>query len=260
MINPTPAFTIDFLYLCKPLIFQFLRIRCRVCTAVRQTVRTPTTATTNFCCRLVLLPFFVHHIDIKMFSVYFVAMMSALCVLLIAPEAAAFVGSNAFMGRTSSITNRATAVRAGAAAARSSTGAVLTMSEDSEEAPAGPTALEISQGIAHPAAVFTVPENIMKVLPHRYPFALVDKVLHFEPGKRIVGVKCISNNEPQFTGHFPDLPIMPGVLQVRLVLYLVCKITMRVYHFKRTSTILSSRKYEYFFVYIRKGDFNCTAM
>lgn len=85
---------------------------------------------------------------------------------------------------------------------------------EGEEVATGLTAADISKGIAHPEAVSTVPDNIMKVLPHRYPFALVDKVLHFEAGKRIVGVKCITNNEPQFTGHFPDQPIMPGVLQV----------------------------------------------
>jgi len=55
---------------------------------------------------------------------------------------------------------------------------------------------------------------VAKVLPHRYPFLLVDKVIELEPGKRAVGVKCITANEPQFTGHFPDKPIMPGVLQV----------------------------------------------
>lgn len=55
---------------------------------------------------------------------------------------------------------------------------------------------------------------VSKVLPHRYPFLLVDKVLEYEPGKRAVGVKCITANEPQFTGHFPDRPIMPGVLMV----------------------------------------------
>lgn len=100
------------------------------------------------------------------------------------------------------------------ARARSSSVSVLKMSDEADAAPAGTTAQDISKGIAHPEAVFTVPENILKVLPHRYPFALVDKVLHFEPGKRIIGVKCITNNEPQFTGHFPDNPIMPGVLQV----------------------------------------------
>lgn len=55
---------------------------------------------------------------------------------------------------------------------------------------------------------------ISKVLPHRYPFLLVDKVVEFIPGKRAVGVKNITANEPQFTGHFPDRPIMPGVLMV----------------------------------------------
>eukprot|EP00904_Undaria_pinnatifida_P009937 jgi/Undpi1/6073/HiC_scaffold_20.g08558.m1 len=131
---------------------------------------------------------------------YFMAIVPALCALLITPEATAFVGPHAFMRPS--------------VAARSTAGASLKMSEGAEEVPADPTASDISKGIAHPEAVFTVPENILKVLPHRYPFALVDKVLHFEAGKRIIGIKCITNNEPQFTGHFPDLPIMPGVLQV----------------------------------------------
>ena len=54
----------------------------------------------------------------------------------------------------------------------------------------------------------------MKILPHRYPFALVDKVVEYEAGKRAVGIKCVTMNEPQFTGHFPDRPIMPGVMQI----------------------------------------------
>lgn len=57
-------------------------------------------------------------------------------------------------------------------------------------------------------------EQIKGVLPHRYPFLLVDKVLEFEPGKRAVGVKQITNNENQFNGHFPERAVMPGVLQV----------------------------------------------
>lgn len=54
--------------------------------------------------------------------------------------------------------------------------------------------------------------DIQKILPHRYPFLLVDKVIEFEPGKRITAIKNVTANEPQFTGHFPGNPIMPGVL------------------------------------------------
>jgi UDP-3-O-[3-hydroxymyristoyl] N-acetylglucosamine deacetylase/3-hydroxyacyl-[acyl-carrier-protein] dehydratase len=57
-------------------------------------------------------------------------------------------------------------------------------------------------------------EEIMKILPHRYPFLLVDRVLELEPQKRIVGVKNVTINEPFFQGHFPGHPIMPGVLIV----------------------------------------------
>jgi 3-hydroxyacyl-[acyl-carrier-protein] dehydratase len=56
--------------------------------------------------------------------------------------------------------------------------------------------------------------QIMEILPHRFPFLLVDRVVELEPGVRVVAIKQISANEPQFTGHFPGRPIMPGVLMV----------------------------------------------
>jgi len=56
--------------------------------------------------------------------------------------------------------------------------------------------------------------EIMSLLPHGYPFLLIDRILEIEPGKRIVGIKNVTYNEPFFPGHFPGRPIMPGVLIV----------------------------------------------
>ncbi|HHY37377.1 MAG TPA: 3-hydroxyacyl-ACP dehydratase FabZ [Clostridia bacterium] len=58
------------------------------------------------------------------------------------------------------------------------------------------------------------PTEIQKILPHRYPFLLVDRVLEVQEGKRAIGVKNVSANEPYFQGHFPGCPVMPAVLVV----------------------------------------------
>ena len=61
--------------------------------------------------------------------------------------------------------------------------------------------------------IFTL-EDIQKILPHRYPFALVDRIIEYVPGQRAVGIKNVTFNEPHFQGHFPGRPMMPGVLIV----------------------------------------------
>ncbi|MGN6030782.1 MAG: 3-hydroxyacyl-ACP dehydratase FabZ [Thermomicrobiales bacterium] len=58
---------------------------------------------------------------------------------------------------------------------------------------------------------------IRKIIPHRYPFLLVDQILELEPGQRAVGIKNVTANEPFFQGHFPEYPVMPGVLIVEAI-------------------------------------------
>jgi 3-hydroxyacyl-[acyl-carrier-protein] dehydratase len=57
-------------------------------------------------------------------------------------------------------------------------------------------------------------EQIHQLLPHRYPFALVDRIIEYVPGEKAVGIKNVTFNEPYFPGHIPSRPLMPGVLQI----------------------------------------------
>ncbi|MBF2001745.1 MAG: 3-hydroxyacyl-ACP dehydratase FabZ [Synechococcales cyanobacterium C42_A2020_086] len=79
-----------------------------------------------------------------------------------------------------------------------------------------PVDAEPAQPVAEgtPAATVFSIEEIHRLLPHRYPFSLVDRIIKYVPDKLAVGVKNVTFNEPQFQGHFPGRPIMPGVLIV----------------------------------------------
>ena len=69
--------------------------------------------------------------------------------------------------------------------------------------------------------------EIMKMLPHRYPFLLVDKVISLEKGISAIGIKNVTMNEPQFTGHFPGEPVMPGVLMIEALAQLAGVLAMK---------------------------------
>jgi 3-hydroxyacyl-[acyl-carrier-protein] dehydratase len=62
------------------------------------------------------------------------------------------------------------------------------------------------------AGVSIGPDEVLKRLPHRYPFLLVDRAEDYREGESILGIKCVAASEPHFTGHFPENPVMPGVL------------------------------------------------
>jgi 3-hydroxyacyl-[acyl-carrier-protein] dehydratase len=73
---------------------------------------------------------------------------------------------------------------------------------------------EVPEAAETPAKTTLDIVDIMAILPHRYPFLLIDRVIEIERHKRIVALKNVTANEPHFVGHFPDYPIMPGVLTV----------------------------------------------
>ncbi len=72
--------------------------------------------------------------------------------------------------------------------------------------------------------------KILKLLPHRYPFLLVDRVIELDPGKTIKALKNVTMNEPFFQGHFPDFPVMPGVLIIEALAQTAALLTFSEEH------------------------------
>lgn len=91
-----------------------------------------------------------------------------------------------------------------------------TLTDDTLSTTANQMSSDPKQSDAHlvNAASDLTLEDIHRLLPHRYPFALVDRIIEYIPGRRAVGIKNVTFNEPHFQGHFPERPIMPGVLIV----------------------------------------------
>lgn len=78
----------------------------------------------------------------------------------------------------------------------------------------------------------------LEMLPHRFPFLMIDRVLEVDPGKRAVGVKCVTVNEPHFQGHFPGQPIMPGVLITEAFAQLACVVALTEHPEARGKAVL----------------------
>ena len=70
-------------------------------------------------------------------------------------------------------------------------------------------------------------KDIMKYIPHRYPFLLVDRIVEFNAGESAIGIKNVTMNEEFFQGHFPDEPVMPGVLQIEALAQTACLLVIR---------------------------------
>jgi len=88
----------------------------------------------------------------------------------------------------------------------------------------------------------------METIPHRYPFLLVDKIVEFEPKKRIVGIKNVTMNEPFFQGHFPGHPIFPGALLVEAMAQVGCILMFKSFD-------ISPKEYVVYFMGIDKARF-----
>jgi len=70
--------------------------------------------------------------------------------------------------------------------------------------------------------------EILRLLPHRYPFLLIDRIIHIRGDEHGVGIKNVTINEPQFTGHFPGNPVMPGVLMIEGMAQTACVLCLRL--------------------------------
>ena len=89
--------------------------------------------------------------------------------------------------------------------------------------------------------------EIMSIIPHRYPFLLIDRVTSITLNESIVGIKNVTINEPQFTGHFPDRPVMPGVLIIEAMAQLAAVLVAK--------SMKSTKDKEVFFMSIEEAKF-----
>ena len=97
-------------------------------------------------------------------------------------------------------------------------------------------------------------EEIMQLLPHRYPFLLVDRITEYVPGQYVKGYKNITMNEPFFCGHFPNIPVMPGVLQLEALAQCSAPIVMCMPEYQGKLTLYAGVDNVRFKNIVRPGD------
>ncbi|MCX5970890.1 MAG: 3-hydroxyacyl-ACP dehydratase FabZ [Coprothermobacterota bacterium] len=96
--------------------------------------------------------------------------------------------------------------------------------------------------------------QILRIIPHRYPFLFVDRILEFEPGEYAEGIKNVTANEPFFQGHFPSNPIMPGVLLLEAIGQVAAIALLTKDEFKGRSVLLAGVEKARFHRVVRPGD------
>lgn len=97
-------------------------------------------------------------------------------------------------------------------------------------------------------------EEIMQLLPHRYPFLLVDRITEYVPGQYVKGYKNITMNEPFFCGHFPNIPVMPGVLQIEALAQLSGAMVLTLPEYKDKLALFAGIDAARFKKVVRPGD------
>ncbi len=97
-------------------------------------------------------------------------------------------------------------------------------------------------------------EQIMQLLPHRYPFLLVDRITEYVPNKYVKGYKNITINEPFFCGHFPNCPVMPGVLQIEALAQLSGAMVLTLPQYKDKLALFAGIDKARFKKVVRPGD------
>lgn len=97
-------------------------------------------------------------------------------------------------------------------------------------------------------------EEIIKVIPHRYPFLLIDRIETLNHGKDITGIKNVTMNEPYFQGHFPSNPVMPGVLIIEAMAQAGVVLILSMEEFKDKTAYLASIEKARFYKKVHPGD------